>query len=57
MENHDGVGTHPELNILECEVKWALRNIAMNKASGSDKQIPGIRSDRQSAGRSIDGGL
>ena len=36
MENHDGVGTHPELNILECEVKWALRNIAMNKASGGD---------------------
>ena len=36
MENHDGVGTHPELNILECEVKWALRNITMNKASGGD---------------------
>ena len=36
MENHDGVGTHPELNILECEVKWALETITMNKASGGD---------------------
>ena len=29
--NHDGVITHLESNILECEVKWALRNIPMNK--------------------------
>ena len=32
--NHDGVVTHLESNILECEVKWALRTITMNKASG-----------------------
>ena len=35
-DNHDGVITHLEPNILECEVKWALRNITTNKASGSD---------------------
>ena len=36
-DNHDGVITHLEPNILECEVKWALGNISMNKASGGDK--------------------
>ena len=35
-DNHDGVITHLEPDILECEVKWALGNITMNKASGSD---------------------
>ena len=30
-DNHDGVVTHLEPNILECEVKWALRSITMNK--------------------------
>ena len=35
-ENHDGVITHLEPDILECEVKWALGSITMNKASGSD---------------------
>ena len=34
LDNH-GVVTHLELNILECEVKWALGSITMNKASGS----------------------
>ena len=34
--NHDGVITHLEPDILECEVKWALGNITTNKASGSD---------------------
>ena len=34
--NHDGVITHLEPDILECEVKWALENITMNKASGLD---------------------
>ena len=34
--NHDGVVTCLEPNILECEVKWALGNITMNKASGGD---------------------
>ena len=35
-DNHDGVITHPELDILECQVKWALGSITMNKASGGD---------------------
>ena len=35
-DNHDGVITHPEPDILECEVKWALRSITTNKASGGD---------------------
>ena len=34
--NHDGVITNLEPDILECEVKWALGNITMNKASGGD---------------------
>ena len=34
--NHDGVITHLEPEILECEVKWALGSITMNKASGGD---------------------
>ena len=34
--NHDGVITHLEPDILECEVQWALGSITMNKASGSD---------------------
>ena len=35
-DNHDDVVTYLELDILECEVKWAFRSITMNKASGSD---------------------
>ena len=35
-DNHDGVITHLEPDIPECEVKWALGSITMNKASGSD---------------------
>ena len=35
-DNHDGVITHLEPNILEWEVKWALESITMNKASGGD---------------------
>ena len=35
-DNRDGVITHLEPDILECEVKWALESITMNKASGSD---------------------
>ena len=35
--NHDGVVTHLEPDILECEVKWALGSITMNKASESDR--------------------
>ena len=36
QDNHDGVITHLEPDILECKVKWALGSITMNKASGSD---------------------
>ena len=36
QDNHDDVITHLEPDILECEVKWALGNIIMNKASGGD---------------------
>ena len=35
-DNHDGVITNLEPDILECEVKWALESITMNKASGGD---------------------
>ena len=35
-DNHDGVITHLEPDILECEVKWALGSITMNKDSGGD---------------------
>ena len=36
-DNHDGVITHLEPDILECEVKWALESITMNKARGGDR--------------------
>ena len=36
-DNHDGVITHLEPDILECEGKWALESITMNKASGGDR--------------------
>ena len=35
-DNHSGVITHLEPDILECEVKWALESITMNKSSGDD---------------------
>ena len=35
-DNHEGVITHLERDILECKVKWALGSITLNKASGSD---------------------
>ena len=35
-DNHNGMITHLEPDILECEVKWALESIVMNKASGGD---------------------
>ena len=38
-DNHNGVITHLEPDILECEVKWALESITMNKASAVD-EIP-----------------
>ena len=36
LDNHDGVITHLEQDILKCEVKWALESITTNKASGGD---------------------
>ena len=36
LDNHDGVITHLEPDILECEVRWALESITTNKASGGD---------------------
>ena len=36
QDNHDGVITHLEPDILECEVKWALESITTNEASGGD---------------------
>ena len=36
QDNHDGVITHLEPDILECEVRWALGSISTNKASGGD---------------------
>ena len=36
QDNHDGVITHLEPDILECEVKWALRSITTNRAGGGD---------------------
>ena len=36
VDNHDGVITHLEPDILECEVKWALGSITTNKSSGGD---------------------
>ena len=35
-DNHDGMITHLEPDILECKVKWALASSTMNKASGGD---------------------
>ena len=37
LDNHDGVITHPEPDILECKVNWALGSINTNKASGGDR--------------------
>ena len=39
-DNHDGVVTDLEPDILECELKWALESITMNKASGGDGLPP-----------------
>ena len=36
-DNHNGVTTHIEPDILECKIKWALGSISTNKASGGDR--------------------
>ena len=38
-DNHDGVITHLEPDILECEIKWALGSITTNKASGGESSL------------------
>ena len=45
QDNHDGVITHLEPDILECEVKWALGSIPKNKASGGDVELFQILKD------------
>ena len=45
-DNHNGVITHLESDILECEVKWALESMTMNKASGGDG-IPAISNPKR----------
>ena len=37
LDNHDGVVTHLEPDIFECEVKWTLGSITTNKTSGGDR--------------------
>ena len=48
-DNHNGVISHLEPDILECEVKWALESITMNKASGGDgipiELFPSLKDD------------
>ena len=39
QDNHDGMVTHLESNIVGCEVKWAVGSITMNKASGGDRML------------------
>ena len=39
IDNHDGVITHLEPDILECEVKWALKSITTTKASGGEMEF------------------
>ena len=41
-DNHDGVITHLEPDILECEINWELGSITMNKASGGDRIPVGL---------------
>ena len=41
QDNHDGMITHLEPDILECEVKWALESNTANKASGGDEMLVG----------------
>ena len=40
QDNHDGVVTHPEPGLVECDIKWALGNTTVNRVSGGDG-IPG----------------
>ena len=42
LDYYDGVVSHTEPDILECEVKWALRSAAVNKASACDEILAGL---------------
>ena len=55
-DNHDGVITHLEPDILECEVKWALESIIMNKASGGDREGNGTPLQYSCLENPMDGG-
>ena len=55
-DNHDGVITHLEPDILECEVKWALESITMNKASGDDGEGNGTPLQYSCLENPMDGG-
>ena len=44
-ENHDGLITHLKSDILECEVKWAVGSITMNKATGGDEVLEILKDD------------
>ena len=46
LDNHTCVVTHLEADILQCEVKWALGSITMNKANGDD-EIPAISNPKR----------
>ena len=54
-DNHDGVITHLEPDILECEVKWALESITTNKASGGDGIPVELLKEKISPGISLEG--
>ena len=55
-DNHDDVITHIEPDILECEVKWALESIIMNKASGGDREGNGTPLQYSCLENPMDGG-
>ena len=50
-DNHDGVITHLEPDIRECEVKWALGSVTMNKASGGDGTVELFQILKDDAGK------
>ena len=57
QDNHDGMITHLEPDMLECEVNWALESITMNKASGGDGipvELFQILKDITGAGKAVE---
>ena len=47
VDNHNGVVSHPEIAILECEIKWALGSTAVSKASGCNGIPVAIQNPRR----------